>query len=117
MQLVNRAAITVTPKRPYIDWANSLDDDGPRIGPDHLPERSVYLVKDIGDYSGEMETIVRRYYRKIFEHELIAWHRVKSEWPQKRDFATFTQWFDAEVHSMILDLHTGQIETEPYEEL
>jgi hypothetical protein len=28
MRLVKRAAITVTPKRPYIDWANSLDDDG-----------------------------------------------------------------------------------------
>ena len=55
MRLVNRAAITVTPKQPYIDWANSLDDDGPRIEHDRLPERSVYLVADIGDYSVDME--------------------------------------------------------------
>ena len=32
MRLVNRAAITVTPKQPYIDWANSLDEDGVKIG-------------------------------------------------------------------------------------
>jgi hypothetical protein len=32
MRLVKRAAITVTPKQPYIDWANGLDEDGVKIG-------------------------------------------------------------------------------------
>ncbi len=116
MRLVNRAAITVTPKQPYIDWANSLDDDGPRIEQDHLPERNVYLVADMGDYSVDTESVIKRYYRKIFEHELNAWHRVESDWPQERDLAAFMQWFDAEVHSMVLDLLTRRIGTEPYEE-
>jgi hypothetical protein len=34
MRQVNRAAITVTPKQPYIDWANSIDEDGVKIGED-----------------------------------------------------------------------------------
>jgi hypothetical protein len=38
MRLVNRAAITVTPKQPDIDWANSLDEDGVKIGEDFQPE-------------------------------------------------------------------------------
>ena len=29
--LLNRSAILVVPKQPYADWANSLDDDGPRF--------------------------------------------------------------------------------------
>jgi hypothetical protein len=41
MRLVKRAAITVTPKQPYIDWANSLDEDGVKIGEDFTPERHV----------------------------------------------------------------------------
>ena len=44
MRLVNRAAITVTPKQPDIDWANSLDEDGVKIGEDFQPERHVYLI-------------------------------------------------------------------------
>lgn len=32
MRLVKRAAVTVTPKKPYITWANSLDEDGVKIG-------------------------------------------------------------------------------------
>ena len=31
MRVVKRAAITVTPKQPYIDWANNLDEDGVKI--------------------------------------------------------------------------------------
>ena len=47
MRLVKRAAITVTPKQPYIDWANRLDEDGVKIGEDFQPERHVYLIGDV----------------------------------------------------------------------
>jgi hypothetical protein len=39
MRLVKRATITVTPKQPYIDWANSIDADSVKIGEDFWPER------------------------------------------------------------------------------
>ncbi len=29
MKTINRSVIKILPKRPYIDWANSFDDDGP----------------------------------------------------------------------------------------
>jgi hypothetical protein len=44
MRLVKRAAITVTPKQPYITWANALDEDGAKIGEDVESEISVYLI-------------------------------------------------------------------------
>jgi len=115
MRLVNRAAITVKPKQPYIDWANALDDDGPKLTDEHLPERAVYLIDDIDDFLGEKEAIIKRYFGEIFEQELVAWHRVESEWPANRNFATFMEWFEVEVHSMILDLGHGRIDTEPFE--
>jgi hypothetical protein len=49
MRLVKRAAITVTPKQPTIDWANSLDEDGVKIDEDFQPERHIYLIGDISD--------------------------------------------------------------------
>jgi hypothetical protein len=44
MRWVKRAAITVTPKQPYIDWANRLDEDGVKIGEDFQPEQHIYPI-------------------------------------------------------------------------
>jgi hypothetical protein len=49
MRLVKRAAITVTPKQPSSNWANSIDEDGVKIGEDFWPERHVYLIGDVSD--------------------------------------------------------------------
>lgn len=31
MKTINRTVLLITPKQPYIDWANSFDDDGPTM--------------------------------------------------------------------------------------
>ena len=45
MRLAKRAAITVTPKQPYLDWVNAIDD-GVKIGQDFWPERHVCILPD-----------------------------------------------------------------------
>ena len=70
MRLVKRAAITVTPKQPYIDWANGLDEDGVKIGEDFEPEKSVYLigaVTDVIPFGSSPKTSVK----------VETWHRTK----------------------------------------
>jgi hypothetical protein len=96
-RLVQRAAITLTLQQPYIDWANSLDDDGVIFGVDFWPEKHIYLVEATGDHLLDKEAIIRPYYQTIFEEELNSWHRRESDWPAQRDFKTFLDWFDAEV--------------------
>jgi hypothetical protein len=49
MRLVKRAAITVTAKQLYIDWANGIDEDGVKIGEDFEPEKSIYLIGAVTD--------------------------------------------------------------------
>ena len=50
----------------------------------------------------------------IFEEELNGWHRLKSDWPPHRDLDTFLDWFEVQIHSMVLDLHQGRLKTERY---
>lgn len=116
MRLVKRAAITVTPKQPYIDWANGLDEDGVKIGEDFQPERRVYLIEDVSHVIPfERDVIVRPYYKAIFDEELNSWHRRESAWPAPRTYETFLAWFEVEVHSMVLDLPGRRtIRTESY---
>lgn len=45
---INHAALIVPPKQPYVDWANSVDDDGPRaILQEVRTDPSIYLVENI----------------------------------------------------------------------
>ena len=104
MRLVKRAAITVTPKQPYIHWANSTYEDGVKRGEQNLPENQIYLIEDISDMPFDKEAIVRPYFEMILEEELNGWHRLESAWPLPRTFDTFLDWFEAEIHSMVLDL-------------
>jgi hypothetical protein len=102
MRLVKRAAITVTPKPPTIDWANSIDEDGVKIGEDFWPEKHVYLIGDVSDVIPfDRDVIVRPYFKTIFEEELNSWHRREREWPARRTYDTFLAWFEVEVHSML----------------
>lgn len=116
MRLVKRAAITVTPKQPYIDWANGLDDDGVMLRAGHMPERQVYLVRDVDDVIPfDRDVIVPPYFEMIFEEELNGWNRRASDWPSPRTYEMFLEWFEVEVHSMVLDLEGRRnIHTEPY---
>ena len=46
MKLVDKAAIVVKPKQPYVDWANSFDDEGPTLSLGDARENAdVFLVK------------------------------------------------------------------------
>lgn len=45
---INRAGLIVRPKQPYVDWANSVEDDGPRANLQELQASpSIYLVESI----------------------------------------------------------------------
>ena len=99
--MVNRSALLVTPKEPYIRWAEQLSQEG--LSPREDPDRVVYLVPEV-DNPDSAERIIKAAFKAVFEHELWAWHRDEADWPQKRDYKTFLEWFDVEINGLILDL-------------
>ena len=48
MSLINRVALTVTRKQPYMDWANATDGPEPIVTYPADNPRSTYLVPDDG---------------------------------------------------------------------
>jgi hypothetical protein len=112
MRRLKRTAIRVKPKRAYIEWANSLEVGGVKLGQDFTPEETVYLVEE---GANGRSTPLERYYQAIFEEELGAWHRLEDAWPRLRDLTTFLAWFDIEVHSLVIDLGGRWVRSERYE--
>ncbi len=109
--MLNRSAVLVRPRQPYIDWAASLDDEG--ILPSTECGKTIYLVPDYEDDIDAME-ILAQCYPIIFEAELEAWHTDEREWPSNRTFAMFRQWFEFEFHSIVEDICADPIIDDSY---
>jgi hypothetical protein len=99
--MINRGAIIVRFKEPYIDWAIGLDDTG--LTPDKEGESTVYLIPEFEDDVEALE-VLSNIFEQIFEHELRSWHRDEAAWPQNRTWAMFREWFDVEFHSCVEDV-------------
>ena len=99
--MLNRSAVMVRPKQPFLDWAAQTNGSDSR--PDRDDERVVYLIPEYDDEQEAWE-LVEEVYAEIFESELYGWHTDESAWLQQRDFAMVRQWFDIELNSSVEDL-------------
>ena len=106
--MINRCAVTVRAKQPFMDWLTALPDPVKPTLELVNQDPSVYLLPEVDDLS-EQEDLLAEFYDLIFEEELVGWWRVEDDWPQVRTLGLFMEWFDIEFHSMILDL----VEEEP----
>lgn len=111
MRTLNRSALIVLPKEPYLQWASELDEDSTQLAEDLRGRCSVYLVAP--DPRDEQESApIERYYKRIFEMELEAWHLDMDDWPASRDYRTFQQWFKVQALSIVVDLAAGPLRIE-----
>lgn len=100
---LNRSAILVIPKQPYADWANALDDDGPRFAISEANDDfTVFLGPDF-DTVDEIEAFVNKHFAFFFEHSLFGWSTDETQWPQRRTRRMFREWFDVRIHTMVED--------------
>jgi len=110
MKLVNRLAIAVTPREPYLAWARSIEDGATAV--EAMGDRftTVYLVDEPKEFVPDR--LIRKHYAVIFEEQLNAWHRIEAFWPKHRTLAMFREWFDAKIIEMVVDLGQGSIEAD-----
>lgn len=105
---INRNAIVVKPKKPFFDWLNHLFPEDPMH---EKPETNIYLIKEKNS-NEEIERWISRNFDQLFQNELNDWHTDERAWPQKRTYKLFKEWFDFEIHSMVLDLEETEITKE-----
>jgi hypothetical protein len=108
MKVLNRAALVVRPKEPYIRWATGLDKDAPHYRSNLREQVEVYLVPEY-ENDPDGTRAIRQVFSTIFASELDAWHTDPARWPQVRDLATFHEWFAVEFVSMVTDLDEGDL--------
>ncbi len=109
---INRAAVIIKLKKPFIDWliytSKEHDGQGHELKPEEVETegfdlKHVYLIPAY-DETDKYEKFIRKHYAKIFEHELFSWYTDPKMWPKDRSWKVFKEWFDYEIHTMVLDM-------------
>ena len=52
-------------------------------------------------------------YRQIFEAEVSSWEVSQEHWPRDMGLQAFWEFFDVEIHDMVLDMDDADIKIEP----
>ena len=114
MRLLNRTAVVVSPKKPFLDWLVRTDQSAETLTLSDLQsEPTVYLLPECDD-DAAVRRRLRRVCGRIFEMELEGWCTEPLRWPTERGFAAFSEWFSWSVHSEIVDLDRGELRREEF---
>ena len=107
--MLNRSAVIVRPKKPFLDWVRAVDyDDAPEVTLDQM-DATLYLVPDYED-PADAEKVLRRVCEEIFCRELEGWYTDVAVWPKDRSLKVFKQWFDVQHHAVVEDVGRGPIQ-------
>jgi hypothetical protein len=99
---INRSAIIIRPLQPFIDWYSNLYPEDL----DDIKKTRTYLIsEDIED----IDFWLAKKFDKLFIFELASWHQNKKEWPQKRNYKMFKEWFQIDISRMIYDFEINPI--------
>ena len=104
MPTLNRSALIVKPKQPFLDWLHAADPTSLELTLFNLTrEPTIYLISEC-DTDEDVTEVLRDLCEEIFEEQLAGWYTDTSTWPRDRSFDVFCCWFEYRHHSMLIDL-------------
>ncbi|MBR6877525.1 MAG: hypothetical protein IKN18_05550 [Neisseriaceae bacterium] len=111
MYIVNTAAASVRPTQKFLDWLMHISQkngDDLSITLEQLrTNATVYLIPET-DTPEENIAYIDEKYEEIFEAELSAWAMDENDYPQDRSLKAFWEFFDVEIHDMVVDLESEE---------
>jgi hypothetical protein len=102
--MINRAAVILEYKEPFVQWVNEVTPDKEAAGitlADANDDRTVYLITD--EDGENLDEWIALNYKTLFESELEGWYNDESLWPKKRTKKLFREWFEVACHTVIFD--------------
>lgn len=95
---INRSALVLKPKPPFLDWLKSL---GIEFEDSDVQESKIYLLDES---IGDLNKWLQKKFDIFFKMELADWHPVKKEWPMKRTYKMFGEWFFISLSTAVYDM-------------
>jgi hypothetical protein len=96
---VNRTALRIEPRKPYLDWAKKSDPLHIEFLDPDKKNYNIYLVE-----ANDIKKWLTNNFDTIFERELGYIDIDGDYWPTKRTYDMFQKWFSVEISSLLYDL-------------
>jgi hypothetical protein len=92
VNLLNRSAIILKPKRPFLEWSKQDDTEGlaESVFEALHEEPNVYLLPEYEDASSQQE-LLKEFWPGLFEAMLEGWVTDEACWPRNRTFEMFQE--------------------------
>lgn len=104
MKMLNRSAISIQLKQPFVDWINSLDEEGEQVTLEEVNlEATTYLIPELEDEDA-LEVFIDERHFELLENELLSWEDDDSYWPADMDRTLFDEFLDVKLSFMVFDL-------------
>ncbi len=109
MEMLNRSAVIVKPREPYLKWARRDDAEGlaESVFETFHAEPTVYLLPEYEDPSSQHE-VLEEFWSVLFEAMLEGWVTDEACWPKNRTFEMFREWFEVQLSSIVQDLYLDE---------
>ncbi|WP_114417313.1 hypothetical protein [Marinospirillum perlucidum] len=105
MKMLNRSAISVKLRQPFVDWINSIDGGEEEMTLEEVnQEATIYLVPELEDDEESLEALLEERYLDILENELFSWEEDENNWPEELDRNLFDDFIRIELAFMAFDL-------------
>ena len=115
--MLNRAALILRYKQPFVDWINAADPS-PHADPLTLAEvnqeHTVYLV-EVED-EDELAGWLARHHQELFEEELNGWYTDPALWPRDRSLRILQELCSFELYTVVVDTGHSPLEDDELEE-
>ncbi len=111
--VVNRSALLLAPKKPLMDWVNSVFAEDARMDlsePIAWDNMAVYMIPEFNT-AEDVNAWLKENFSRFFEDQLFGWCQDPETWPEKLTWSRFNDWFHVSWQSLIVD----DLEDEPLE--
>ncbi|WP_416885688.1 hypothetical protein [Marinospirillum sp.] len=105
MKMLNRSAINIKLKQPFVDWINGLDDESDDLVTlaEVNQEATTYLVPELED-GEDLQVFLEERYVDLLENELLSWEEDPAYWPEELSREVFEAFIQVELSFMVFDL-------------
>ncbi len=103
MEYVNRSLALIKPRQLFFDWLINTPDWDIDLTLEQLRLDCTSLLIPEFEEPEEAVSYIDEMYERLFEMELASWVQEPEHWPQKRTLQMFWEWFDVELHSLVID--------------
>jgi hypothetical protein len=112
---LNRSAMQLICKQPYLDWASSLDQTQSEIWTLQQlnDDNDIFMIPQFVDPRDSMKWVVERWH-VFFDNMLFDWETDEAMWPQNRTLKMFLEWFDIRIHSLVWDMANEPLTVEDW---